>query len=272
MEKKIGFIGCGNMSKAIIAGLVNSGRMAAQQILVFDHKATTNQQMHQQFGITPAENAAQLAAEADILIGAVKPNVMLPVISDLAPAMKPDALFVSIAAGITIATLTSVLGDRRKIVRAMPNTPALVGEGMTSLTPNAHVSQHEMQQVQEIFSSFGKAAVVPEYQIHAVVAASGSAPAYLFMLIEAMADGAVLGGLPRVQAYQFAAQAVKGAAEMVLASDKHPAELKDMVCSPGGTTIEAVRVLEEKGFRSAIIEAMQSCMAKSQAMSRSQGG
>ncbi|OON39568.1 pyrroline-5-carboxylate reductase [Izhakiella australiensis] len=268
MEKKIGFIGCGNMSKAIIAGLVNGGRFEAKNILVFDRKAATNRDMQQKFGITPGNSAAQVAANADILIGAVKPNVMLSVISDLTSSMKPDALFISIAAGVTIATLASVLGDERKIVRAMPNTPALVGEGMTSLTPNTHVSSEEMRQVQEIFTSFGKAAVVPEYQIHAVVGASGSAPAYVFMLIEAMADAAVLGGLPRAQAYQFAAQAVKGAAEMVLESGKHPAELKDMVCSPGGTTIEAVRTLEEKGLRSAVIEAMQRCMAKSEAMSR----
>ncbi|SFN09097.1 pyrroline-5-carboxylate reductase [Izhakiella capsodis] len=268
MEKKIGFIGCGNMSKAIIAGLVNSGCFESKNILVFDRKAATNQEMQEKFGITPGNSANQVAAEADILIGAVKPNVMLSVISDLASSIKPDALFISIAAGVTIASLASVLGDGQKIVRAMPNTPSLVGEGMTSITPNAQVSKAEIQLVQEIFNSFGKAAVVPEYQIHAVVAASGSAPAYVFILIEAMADAAVLGGLPRAQAYHFAAQAVKGAAEMVLESGKHPAALKDMVCSPGGTTIEAVRKLEDKGFRSAVIESMQHCMARSETMSR----
>lgn len=268
MEKKIGFIGCGNMSKAIIAGLVNSGHLNAANILVFDRKPATNQAMQQQYGITPAASARELAEQADILVGAVKPNVMLDVLREVADSMKPEALLVSIAAGVTLASLTSAVGEDRKIIRAMPNTPSLVGEGMTSVTPNTLVSEQETQQVVDIFNSFGKAAVVPEYQIHAVVGVSGSSPAYVFMFIEAMADAAVLGGMPRAQAYQFAAQAVKGAAQMVLESGKHPAELKDMVCSPGGTTIEAVATLEQKGFRAAVIEAMQNCMEKSQAMSR----
>lgn len=176
---------------------------------------------------------------------------------------------VSIAAGVTLDSLSSVLGYDRKIVRAMPNTPSLVSEGMTSVTPNVLVEQAEIDEVVAIFESFGKAAVVDEYLIHSVVGVSGSAPAYVFMFIEAMADAAVLGGMPRAQAYQFAAQAVKGAAQMVLTTGKHPAELKDMVCSPGGTTIEAVKVLEEKGMRSAVMEAMLQCMAKSEKLSRS---
>jgi pyrroline-5-carboxylate reductase len=139
---------------------------------------------------------------------------------------------------------------------------------MTSVTPNVLVTKEEADEIVDIFKGFGKAALVPEYMIHAVVGVSGSSPAYVFMFIEAMADAAVLGGMPRAQAYQFAAQAVKGAAQMVLETGKHPAELKDMVCSPGGTTIEAVKVLEEKGFRAAVMEAMQQCMAKSERMSK----
>lgn len=268
VDKKIGFIGCGNMSKAIIGGLVSSGRITPASILVFDRKPATNQAMQQQYGITPGASAREVAEQADILVGAVKPNVILNIMDELAGSVKKDALVVSIAAGVTLASLTGALGADRKIIRAMPNTPALVGEGMTSITPNALVSDEETQLVVDIFSCFGKAAVVPEYQIHSVVAVSGSAPAYVFMFIEAMADAAVLGGMPRAQAYQFAAQAVKGAAQMVLESGKHPAELKDMVCSPAGTTIAAVATLEEKGFRPAVIEAMRSCMAKSEAMSR----
>ncbi|MDU2734411.1 MAG: pyrroline-5-carboxylate reductase, partial [Mixta calida] len=174
-----------------------------------------------------------------------------------------------IAAGVTLDALAGVLGHDRKIVRVMPNTPALVNEGMTSVTPNALVTPEETDEVLAIFNSFGKAETVPEYLIHAVVGVSGSAPAYVFMFIEAMADAAVLGGMPRAQAYQFAAQAVKGAAQMVLETGKHPGELKDMVCSPGGTTIEAVKALEEKGFRSAVIAAMEKCMDRSQALSKS---
>ncbi|MEG2041445.1 MAG: pyrroline-5-carboxylate reductase dimerization domain-containing protein, partial [Hafnia sp.] len=134
--------------------------------------------------------------------------------------------------------------------------------------PNKQVSEDESALIVEIFSSFGRAEIVPEYLIHSVVGVSGSAPAYVFMFIEAMADAAVLGGMPRAQAYQFAAQAVMGSAKMVLETGKHPGELKDMVCSPGGTTIEAVKVLEQKGLRAAVMDAMQSCMAKSEEMSR----
>ena len=146
-----------------------------------------------------------------------------------------------------------------KIVRTMPNTPALVGEGMTAACPNAYVTEDEKKYALELLGSFGKVEVVPEHLIDAVVAVSGSSPAYVFLLIEAMADAAVAEGMPRQQAYQFAAQAVYGSAKMVLETGKHPGELKDMVCSPAGTTIEAVRVLEEKGLRSAVIEAMKAC-------------
>jgi pyrroline-5-carboxylate reductase len=268
LEKKIGFVGCGNMAKAIISGLVNSGQIAPANIWVFDRKPDTNQAMAQQYGVTAADSVESLAREVDILFGAVKPNVILKVLKDLAGQLKKDVLVVSIAAGVTLDSLASVLGHDRKIIRVMPNTPSLVNEGMTSVTPNVLVEAHEVDEVVGIFESFGKAAVVNEYLIHAVVGVSGSAPAYVFMFIEAMADAAVLGGMPRAQAYQFAAQAVKGSAQMVLETGKHPGELKDMVCSPGGTTIEAVKVLEEKGFRAAVINAMQQCMAKSEALSK----
>ncbi|MEG3110009.1 MULTISPECIES: pyrroline-5-carboxylate reductase [Pantoea] len=268
LEKKIGFIGGGNMAKAIIGGLVNSGKIAPSNIWIFDRKPETNQALAEQQGINAAESAEALAREVDILFGAVKPNVILKVLKDLAGQLKKDALVVSIAAGVTLDSLASVLGYDRKIIRAMPNTPSLVSEGMTSVTPNVLVEQSETDEVVAIFESFGKAEVVNEYLIHSVVGVSGSAPAYVFMFIEAMADAAVLGGMPRAQAYQFAAQAVKGSAQMVLETGKHPGELKDMVCSPGGTTIEAVKVLEEKGFRAAVIEAMQQCMAKSEKLSR----
>ncbi|WP_312140200.1 pyrroline-5-carboxylate reductase [Pantoea septica] len=268
LEKKIGFIGGGNMAKAIIGGLVKSGQVAPSNIWVFDRKAEANEALAREYGIQAAESAEALAREVDILFGAVKPNVILKVLKDVASQLKKEALVVSIAAGVTLDSLATVLGHDRKIVRVMPNTPALVNEGMTSITPNVLVEQAEIDEVVTIFESFGKAAVVSEYLIHSVVGVSGSAPAYVFMFIEAMADAAVLGGMPRAQAYQFAAQAVKGSAQMVLETGKHPAELKDMVCSPGGTTIEAVKVLEEKGFRAAVMEAMQQCMAKSEALSK----
>ena len=169
-------------------------------------------------------------------------------------------LVLSIAAGVTLDQLARALGHDRKIVRAMPNTPSLVNAGMTSVTPNALVTPEDVADVLNIFRCFGEAEVIAESMIHPVVGVSGSAPAYVFMFLEAMADAAVLGGMPRAQAYKFAAQAVMGSAKMVLETGKHPGELKDMVCSPGGTTIEAVRVLEERGFRSAVVESMAKFM------------
>lgn len=148
----------------------------------------------------------------------------------------------------------------------MPNTPAMVGAGMTAACANALVTKEELEKVLTILRSFGEVEVVSEHLIDAVVSASGSSPAYVFMMIEAMADAAVADGMPRPQAYKFAAQAVMGSAKMILETGKHPGELKDMVCSPAGTTIEAVQVLEERGFRSAIIEAMRVCAEKSRNM------
>ena len=156
-----------------------------------------------------------------------------------------------------------------KLVRGMPNTPALVGQAMSALTPNEHVREEELAEVLAIFESFGEAEVVPEHLMDAVVGVSGSSPAYIYMMIEAMADAAVADGMPRAQAYKFAAQSVKGAAQMVLQTGTHPGSLKDAVCSPGGTTIAAVAKLEENGFRSAVIDAQRACVQKSRDMSRS---
>ena len=157
-------------------------------------------------------------------------------------------------------------GKDVKIVRTMPNTPALVGEGITAACCNENVTPNELDSVVNILKGFGKCEVISENLMDVVVSVSSSSPAYVFMFIEAMADAAVADGMPRAQAYEFAAQAVLGSAKMVLETRKHPGELKDMVCSPAGTTIEAVRVLEEKGMRSAVFEAMKACTRKAKGM------
>ncbi|WP_058911502.1 pyrroline-5-carboxylate reductase [Entomohabitans teleogrylli] len=269
MDKKIGFIGCGNMGTAILGGLVASGQVPAGNIWVYTPSPDNVAALREQYGINGAQSAQEVAQIADIVFGAVKPNIMLKVLSEVTSSLNKDTLVISIAAGVTLDQLASALGHDRKIVRAMPNTPALVNAGMTSITPNALVTPEDIADTLNIFRCFGQAEVIAEPMIHPVVGISGSSPAYVFMFIEAMADAAVLGGMPRAQAYKFAAQAVMGSAKMVLETGKHPGELKDMVCSPGGTTIEAVRVLEEKGFRSAVIEAMEKCMAKSERLSKS---
>jgi len=268
MDKKIGFIGCGNMGKAILGGLIASKQVQPGQIWVYTPTAEHVAALHDEYGINAAQSAQEVAQAADIVFGAVKPNIMVKVLSEIASSLNKESLVVSIAAGVTLDQLARALGHDRKIVRTMPNTPSMVNAGMTSITPNALVTPEDTTEVLNIFRCFGEAEVVSEAMIHPVVGVSGSAPAYVFMFIEAMADAAVLGGMPRAQAYKFAAQAVMGSAKMVLETGKHPGELKDMVCSPGGTTIEAVRVLEEKGFRSAVIESIHACMAKSDQLSK----
>lgn len=269
MDKKIGFIGCGNMGKAILGGLIASGQVQPGQIWVYTPSPDKVAALRDQYGINAASSAQEVAQIADIVFGAVKPGIMTKVLGDVASSLNKESLVVSIAAGVTLEQLARALGHDRKIIRAMPNTPSLVNAGMTSVTPNALVSSEDVAEVLTIFRCFGQAEQIAEPMIHPVVGVSGSAPAYVFMFIEAMADAAVLGGMPRAQAYKFAAQAVMGSAKMVLESGEHPGALKDMVCSPGGTTIEAVRVLEEKGFRSAVIEAITQCMEKSEKLSRS---
>ena len=193
------------------------------------------------------------------------PNAILESVKDL---IGDEKIVVSIAAGKSISSMENIIGDDKKIIRTMPNTPALVNEGMSALCPNKNIEDEELKIVKGIFDSFGKSEVVGEYLIDSVIGVSGSSPAYVFMFIEAMADAAVVGGMPRKQAYNFAAQSVLGAAKMVLESGKHPGELKDMVCSPGGTTIEAVKVLENEGMRSSVINAVCACIEKSKEMSK----
>lgn len=261
---KIGFIGLGNMATAIIGGMLQKDMAKPEDILGCDKLAAAKEKIKSELAITVMQNNQEVAQAADVLFLAVKPIFMEDVISEIKDVVRKETLVVSIAAGKTIDFLQTNFGDRdMKIIRCMPNTPALVLEGCTGVCANQNVTDEEMQQVLRLLRSFGTASVVPERLMDAVVGVSGSAPAYVFMFIEAMADAAVLAGMPRQQAYEFSAQAVLGSAKMVLETGKHPAELKDMVCSPGGTTIEAVKVLEEKGMRAAIMDAMEACIEKS---------
>lgn len=258
----IGFIGNGNMGRAIIDGAVSSKSLAASDIIISDIDKDGLDIMHRIYGVSVTTDNKS-AAKADILFLSVKPNVLYKVIEEIKETVSESTLIVSIAAGQSIEKIEAAFGKKVKLVRVMPNTPALVGEGMAALAPNENVSEEEKKKILNIFESFGRAEIVPEYLMDTVTAVSGSSPAYVFMFIEAMADAAVMGGMPRNQAYTFAAQSVLGSAKMVLETGKHPAELKDMVCSPAGTTIDAVGVLEAEGFRSAVIKAMMACMEKS---------
>ncbi len=260
---KIGFIGLGNMATAIIGGVLNKGLVEAQDICGADKATIMCQKAQDKFGMEICVGNPAVAASADVLFLAVKPIFLPDVLEEISGSLKENTVIVSIVAGKTIAFMEKYLGSDKKIVRCMPNTPALVNEGCTGVCANANVNSEEMVRVLALLNSFGIAQEVPERLMDAVVGVSGSSPAYVFLFIEAMADAAVLAGMPRQQAYEFAAQAVLGSAKMVLETGKHPGELKDMVCSPGGTTIEAVKVLEEKGFRAAVMDAMEACIEKS---------
>ena len=267
---KIGFIGCGNMAKGMIRGILASGYAAREDLTASARTEGTKEHIRAEFGITCASNE-ETAASSDLLVLAVKPQVYEEVIPRIRDFVKESAVVVSIAPGKSLKWLDDQFGRSLRIVRAMPNTPALVGEGMSALTPNERVSEEELSRVLGLFRSFGDALTVPEHLLDAVTAVSGSSPAYVFLFIEAMADGAVALGMPRAQAYHFAAQAVLGSAKMVLETGMHPGQLKDMVCSPGGTTIEAVRVLEERGLRSSVIEAELACARKAQGFKSATG-
>ena len=262
---KLGFIGTGNMAGAIMGGIIKNGVLKPEEIIGSDILEAGREKVHSLYGIHVTEDNKE-AANAEIVVLSVKPQYYAQTIAEIRDVITADQVIVTLAPGKTLEWLKEQFGKTVKIVRTMPNTPAMVGAGMTAVCANAEVTKEELEKVLTILRSFGEVEVVPEHLIDAVVSTSGSSPAYVFLMIEAMADAAVADGMPRPQAYKFAAQAVMGSAKMVLETGKHPGELKDMVCSPAGTTIEAVRVLEERGFRSAIIEAMRECAEKSRNM------
>ena len=239
MSKKLGFIGCGNMGKAMIHGVLASGKAQASDILASAKTESSREKNAAELGIRLTADNKSVAEFADILFLAVKPQYYEEVIAEIKDTVSDDEIIVSIA---------------------------MVGEGMMGVCANERVSQAELDTVLDLCSGFSKAEMIDEKLMDVVTAVSGSSPAYVFMFIEAMADAAVAGGMPRSQAYTFAAQAVLGSAKMVLETGKHPGELKDMVCSPAGTTIQAVRVLEEKGMRSSVFEAMMKCLDISRKM------
>lgn len=259
---KIGFIGGGNMALAMIGGILNRELVRAEEVIASTKTEKSRQKVEQTYHIRTTLDNREVVESCDVLVLAVKPKFYEEVIQQVRESVKERQIVVSIAPGKTLAWLDEVFGKPVKLVRCMPNTPALVGEGMTGVCKNELVTDEEMEQICTILESCGKVEPVEESLMDAVVSVSGSSPAYVFLFIEAMADAAVADGMPRAQAYRMAAQAVLGSAKMVLETGKHPGELKDMVCSPGGTTIEAVRVLEEKGMRSAVIEAMKACTEK----------
>ncbi|MGH4122792.1 MAG: pyrroline-5-carboxylate reductase [Clostridium sp.] len=269
MNKTIGFIGCGNMARAMIGGIVKSNLAASEKIIASNPSDRSLNKVKEEYNILVTKDNVEVAQVSDIIILAIKPYKYFEIIHEIKPYLKKEVVIVTIAAGITLEGMSNTLGADAKVIRTMPNTPALVGEGMSALCANRNVTKEELQEVVSIFESFGKIEILEENLIDVVPAVSGSSPAYVYMFIEALADGAVLQGMPRDKAYRMAAQAVLGAAKMVIETGEHPGKLKDDVCSPGGTTIEAVYTLEKKNFRGSVISAMESCTQKAIKMGKS---
>jgi len=261
---KIGIIGSGNMASALLAGFISSEVVDANEIYLSDtdeFKLTTWKEK----GVNCYKENKSVVESAELVIFAVKPSVLPDVLAEIGK-VNNDKIYLSIAAGFSISKIESFLGTEAKIVRAMPNTPALVKCGMTVISSNRNVSSNDKSEIKKLLKSVGEVVELEEKFINTATALHGSSPAYVYMLIDAMADSGVKHGLKKDTALLLASKAVEGAAKMVLESDEHIMKLKDNVCSPGGTTIEAVITLEETGFKTSIQKAIDDCIKKADNM------
>ncbi len=266
MSKMIGFIGCGNMGKAMLGALVKADTIDINNIIVSTKSQASADKIRSDYSIETTLDNKEVAKRSDILFLAVKPYFFEEVVREIKDSISENTIIVSIAAGVTILDIEQWFGKNIKVVRTMPNTPCLVGEGMSAICANDNVSKNELEYICSLYNLFGKYELLEEKDFHAFIALCGSSPAYMFMFIEAMADAGVKLGIPRVKAYKMAEQSMLGAAKLALETGKHPGVLKDEVCSPGGTTIEAVSDLEKNGFRSTVISAIEKCAEKSKSM------
>jgi pyrroline-5-carboxylate reductase len=267
ITSKIAFIGGGQMAEAMIGGLLSGQVCPAESIWATDPVVERRDRLKSQFGIRVGPANCEAVSWADVVVLAVKPQMLPAVLSELAPILA-HALAISIVAGVTIRTITEQAGGATRVVRAMPNTPALVREGMTALAMGAGVSDDDVRLVRIMFEAVGLVVPVEERLMDAVTGLSGSGPAYVFQAIEALADGGVMMGLPRQTAELLAAQTVLGAARLVLESGVHPAQLKDRVASPGGTTIAGLHQLEQGGFRATLMAAVEAATTRSKELGR----
>ena len=257
---KLGFIGCGNMAKAMMKGIVNSGKVAAADIYGSNAHAESAQAVAAEFGINAGTSNVAVAEAADILFLSVKPYQYEDVIVEISSAVRESQVVVTVAPGKTIAWLEDKFTKPVRIVRTAPNTPALVGEGLTAYCGNSLATSEDIANVEALLSSFGKTLQLKENLIDVCSAVGGCTPAYVYMFIEALADAGVAEGLPRAQAYDIAAQAVMGSAKMVLETGLHPGQLKDQVTSPSGTTIKGLEYLERNAFRGTVITALRTAI------------
>ena len=267
-EKKIGFLGAGNMAEALIRGLLKTGLVPPEAIFASDVRLDRLEELGKLYGIHTLSDNALLVKRTDVVILAVKPQVIRAVAEEVRSAIRRDTLVISIAAGVSGDTLRRHLPEWVRLIRTMPNTPALVLEGATAIARAAGLESGDLDLAQEIFSAVGKVVVLDEALLDAVTGLSASGPAYVALVVEALADGGVKVGLDRQTAMTLATQTVLGAARLLLETGKHPAELKDMVSSPGGTTIAGIQALEDGGLRAALINAVERATLRSKELGR----
>lgn len=271
-SKKLGFIGGGNMAEAMIKGLISASFVESKNIFVSDVVPERLEFLHSKYKVKTLADNRELVEKSDILILAVKPQVVKKVMENVRDLIDAKKLLVSVAAGVPIATIHAVLkaGQDRKynIVRTMPNTPALVQEGVTAIAAGVNVSKVDIQIAHRLFEAVGKTVDVDEVHLDAVTGLSGSGPAYIFMIIEALSDAGVKMGLSREVANTLTIQTVLGSAKLAGESKKHPGELKDMVTSPGGTTISGLHTLEAGGLRTTMMDAVEAATKRSQELGR----
>jgi pyrroline-5-carboxylate reductase len=268
LDKKIAFLGSGNMAEALIKGLIASGTTTPDRVLAADVSADRLEQLRKSYGIIIHKTNNDAVRAADIVVLSVKPQVIEKVLAEIAPAVDDRKLVVSIAAGVSLARIEKALTKGARVVRVMPNTPALVLAGAAALAAGTNATTDDLSLGQSIFNSVGRSVVVEEKLMDAVTGLSGSGPAYVFMIIDALSDAGVKAGLPRQMALELAAQTVYGSAKMVLETKEHPGRLRDMVTSPGGTTIEGLHALEKGKLRATLMNAVEAATARSRELGK----
>lgn len=268
-DTTIGFIGAGNMAEALIGGLIEGRIALPTAILASAPREERCAELRTRFAITASRDNADIAARSQLVVLAVKPQILEKVCRQIATALRPDTLVVSIAAGAHTAAIEDQLFEGARIVRAMPNTPALVRAGATALAAGRNATDQDVATARRIFDAVGISVVLDEVHLDAVTGLSGSGPAYIFLILEALADAGVKVGLSRRDAQRLAAQTVMGSAKLLLDTDEHPGRLKDMVTSPGGTAIAGLHTLEQGGLRTTLINAVEAATHRARELGRS---
>jgi pyrroline-5-carboxylate reductase len=267
IDQTIGFVGAGNMAEALLRGLLSSG-VPADHVGASDVRAERLAELTETHGIRTTADNSEVASHSQILVLSVKPQVMAAVLADIRDAVRDDALVISIAAGVATSTIEAGLGGEARVVRAMPNTPALVGAGATAVAAGAHATDDDLALASQIFDAVGMTVQLDEPKLDAVTGLSGSGPAYVFLILDALADAGVKVGLSREDAAALSVHTVLGAAKLAIETGEHPGRLKDMVTSPGGTTISGLQALERHGVRAALIDAVEAATQRSKELGR----